>query len=167
LIYWKVFLSSRLDSTAMDIEKYIAKVSQCECLTEVELKRLCNYVKSILIEENNVQPVFSPVTVCGDIHGQFHDLLELFKTGGQVPYSRYVFMGDFFDRGFIPSRLGLSFYSWRQSIHSTSFYWEETTSQDKLHKSMDSTMNVNANMETVTLGSYAVMFSIVSPSLPS
>jgi serine/threonine-protein phosphatase 6 catalytic subunit len=49
-------------------------------------------VKEILIEESNVQPVNSPVTVCGDIHGQFHDLMKLFATGGHVPETNYIFM---------------------------------------------------------------------------
>lgn len=44
------------------------------------------------MEESNVQPVNSPVTVCGDIHGQFHDLLKLFETGGDVPNTNYIFM---------------------------------------------------------------------------
>ncbi|PPR86121.1 hypothetical protein GOBAR_AA34570 [Gossypium barbadense] len=49
-------------------------------------------VKEILIEEPNVQPVNSPVTVYGDIHGQFHDMMKLFQTGGQVPETNYIFM---------------------------------------------------------------------------
>ena len=63
------------------------------------MRRLCDYVMDILLEEPNLVSLQSPVTICGDVHGQFFDLLELFRTGGEVPSTNYVFLGDFVDRG--------------------------------------------------------------------
>ena len=95
------------------LDKWIASLRKGNCIPENDLRQLCIMVnkyeklfksylqtKDILIEEPNVRLVPSPVTICGDIHGQFYDLLELFKTGGEMPFSNYVFMGDYVDRGY-------------------------------------------------------------------
>jgi serine/threonine-protein phosphatase 4 catalytic subunit len=83
-----------------DLDRQIEQLWRCEVIKESEVKDLCNKAREILVEESNVQRVDAPVTICGDIHGQFYDLKELFKVGGECPETNYLFMGDFVDRGF-------------------------------------------------------------------
>ena len=75
-----------------DPDKWLATVMECQHLPEPDMKVLCERVRSILLEESNIQPVSTPVTICGDIHGQFWDLLELLRKGGMVPETSYIFM---------------------------------------------------------------------------
>jgi len=75
-----------------DLDRWIEDIKQCKLLAELDLKHLCEYVQELMLEESTVQPVQSPVTICGDIHGQFHDLLELFNCGGPCPETSYIFM---------------------------------------------------------------------------
>lgn len=89
----------------MNIDAWLNELDQEKCIPEKDLKILCDkvkvtQVKEILIEEPNAVPVAAPVTLCGDIHGQFHDLKELFKQGGPIETTNYVFMGDYVDRGY-------------------------------------------------------------------
>lgn len=60
---------------------------------------MCDRAKEILAQEKNVVILQSPITICGDIHGQFYDLLELFNIGGEIPEIQYIFLGDYVDRG--------------------------------------------------------------------
>ncbi|KAI6817020.1 Metallo-dependent phosphatase [Hortaea werneckii] len=66
-------------------DEWLSQAKLCRYLPEADMKRLCETVKECLMEESNIQPVSAPVTVCGDIHGQFYDLLELFNVAGGMP----------------------------------------------------------------------------------
>ncbi|KKA27660.1 hypothetical protein TD95_001255 [Thielaviopsis punctulata] len=84
----------------MDLDQAIEQLRACRPIPESQVRELCHRAREILLEEENVVTVMAPVSICGDIHGQFHDLMELFRVGGDVPDTNYLFLGDFVDRGF-------------------------------------------------------------------
>ncbi|KAL9641872.1 hypothetical protein ABK040_000252 [Willaertia magna] len=86
-------------TSVVDVNRCIEKLETGRLLSEFEVKYVCEKVKEILINEANVQKIKAPVTVVGDIHGQFLDLKELFKIGGKIPDTNYLFLGDYINRG--------------------------------------------------------------------
>ncbi len=83
----------------MVVDRSIAQLHAGELLSESVMERLCERAKDILASESNVVSLDAPVSVVGDLHGQFPDLLELFRIGGEPPDTNYLFLGDYVDRG--------------------------------------------------------------------
>jgi serine/threonine-protein phosphatase PPG1 len=84
----------------LNLDACIEQLYACNLLAESVVKEVCEQLKQVLLKESNVVHVSTPVTVVGDIHGQFHDVIEIFRIGGFCPDTNYLFLGDYVDRGY-------------------------------------------------------------------
>ncbi|KAH0793033.1 serine/threonine protein phosphatase Ppe1 [Histomonas meleagridis] len=84
----------------MDLDHFISDVLQHKEIEEADLTCVLRMAEEILFEEGTFLNISLPITICGDIHGQFYDLLRLFKIGGDPSTTRYLFLGDYVDRGY-------------------------------------------------------------------
>ena len=68
-------------------------------LTEGEIRALCLKSREIFQSQPILLELEAPVKICGDIHGQYYDLLRLFEYGGFPPEANYLFLGNYVDIG--------------------------------------------------------------------
>ena len=78
---------------SVDLDECIERLYKKELLADSVVEAICAKTKELLMKESNVVHIAAPVTVVGDIHGQFFDLIEIFKIGGFCPDTNYLFLG--------------------------------------------------------------------------
>jgi serine/threonine-protein phosphatase 2B catalytic subunit len=83
--------------------------------------RILNDTLSMLKKEPNLLKLKDPVTVVGDIHGQYYDFVKMLDVGGDPENTKYLFLGDYVDRGSFSVEVVLLVYAVKLNYPKTVF----------------------------------------------
>ncbi|ORC84520.1 serine/threonine-protein phosphatase PP1 [Trypanosoma theileri] len=92
-------LSAFKNAQAMEASRHSGGRSALKELTEAEVRSLVLESRLLFMSQPMLIEIEAPVRICGDVHGQYNDLLRLFDLGGYPTESNYLFLGDYVDRG--------------------------------------------------------------------
>lgn len=95
------------EETQLNIDGIIARLLEVKGskpgklvnLSESEVSALCNKARDVFASQAMLLELDAPLQVCGDIHGQYYDLIRIFNYFGYPPKVNYLFLGDYVDRG--------------------------------------------------------------------
>jgi len=67
-------------------------------LLQEDIVAILAKAREVFLSQHMLLEIRGPINICGDVHGQYYDLLRIFEMGGFPPMSNYLFLGDYVDR---------------------------------------------------------------------
>jgi diadenosine tetraphosphatase ApaH/serine/threonine PP2A family protein phosphatase len=83
-----------------DLDRVIAIIESGGEVPEADALTLIRKTMEVLLCEGNLLELQSPITICGDTHGQLYDVFKLFEESGPKDSQTFLFLGDYVDRGY-------------------------------------------------------------------